>query len=72
VTAEDGVELAGGQVVKVDLVVLEAADGDLPARRAEDERPNTPARHRQHETGAAELGRQVLPLPTAVLLGRIL
>jgi hypothetical protein len=34
VTAEDDVELAGGQVVKVDLVMLEAADGDLPARRA--------------------------------------
>ena len=38
VTAEDGLEPAGGHVVQVHLVVLNAADRDLPARRAQDER----------------------------------
>ena len=37
VTAEDGVELAGGHVVQVKLVVVLAASGELPARRAQDE-----------------------------------
>jgi len=37
VPAKDGLEPAGGHVVKVNLIMFEAADGDLPARRAQDE-----------------------------------
>ena len=36
--AEDGLEPAGGHVVKVNLVMVEAADRDLLARRAKDQR----------------------------------
>ena len=69
--AEDGVELASGHVVKGNLVAASAADGDLAARRAQDERVNLPARHRQHEEGTVELVVEVLPFPVAVLLRRI-
>ena len=51
--------------------MVEAADGDLPARRAQDERSDLPARHGQHEGGAVELAVEVLPFPVAVLLRRI-
>jgi hypothetical protein len=71
VTAEDSVEPAGCHVVKVNLVMVEAADGDLPARRAKDKRSNLPARHGQDERGAVELVMEVLPFPVAVLLRRI-
>jgi len=36
VPAEDGVELAGGHLVKINLVMVEATDSDLPAGRVRD------------------------------------
>src|SRR5262249_52705159 len=71
VAPEDALEPAGGQFVQVNLVTVDAADGDLSARRAQDERVNLPARHGQHEEGTVELRMEVLPFPVAVLLRRI-
>src|SRR5258708_2331573 len=68
VTGEDGLKPAGGHVVQVNLVMVEAADRDLTARRTQDERENPPAQHGQHEGGAVELAVEVLPFPVAVLL----
>ena len=71
VPAEDGLEPAGGHVVKVNLVMVEAADGDLPARRAQDERLIFPPGTGSTRRGAVELAVEVLPFPVAVLLRRI-
>src|SRR5262249_41308657 len=71
VAAEDGIGPSGGQVVQVSLIVVEAADGDLPAGGAEGERFDGSARHGQHEGSAVELAVEVVPFPAAVLRRRL-
>src|SRR5262249_32835696 len=72
VTTEHRVLFAGGHIVQVNLVMVDTADRNLPARWAQHVRPVFPARSEQHEGGAIELAVKVVPFPVAVLRGRCL
>ena len=70
VTAQDGIACASGDVVEVNLVLLNAAGCYLSARWAQGKRSGFPARRVQHERGAVELVVEVVPFPVAVFLRR--